>query len=114
MKHDPIPVPVSVPDGVPAGALDLGGATTLQAALAEELRIASRLLNDLAYDLASDGAVIRTHMESLQKIDLVTQMQLSVASVLESGGAGEAQVFVGLEDMAARLQAACAPLSGAE
>ena len=86
------------------------GASPLQIALAEELRIASRLLNDLAYELARDGAVIRTHMESLQKIDLVTQMQLSVASVLESGQTDERQVFVGLEDMAARLRAASAPV----
>lgn len=97
MIHEHIPVPED------------RAASPLQAALAEELRIASRLLNDLAYDLARDSAVIRTHMESLQKIDLVTQIQLSVASVLDSGQTDETQVFVGLEDMAERLRAACAP-----
>ena len=85
---------------------DTQGADPLHIALAEELRIASRLLNDLAYELARDPAVIRAHMESLQKVALVTQIQLSVASVLESGQTDEEQVFVGLEDMAQRLRSA--------
>lgn len=90
---------------------DSQGANPLHIALAEELRIASRLLNDLAYELARDPAVIRAHMESLQKVDLVTQIQLSVASVLESGQTDEEQIFVGLEDMAERLRAARAAAS---
>ena len=86
---------------------DSQGANPLHIALAEELRIASRLLNDLAYELACDDAVIRKHVESLQNIDRVTQMQLSVASVLDSGHTDAAQVFIGLEDMADRLREAC-------
>ena len=79
----------------------------LTAALAEELRLAARHLNDLAYELAMDPEVVRKHMEPLQKIDLVTQIQLSVASVLESDLQAGDSLEVGLEDMAQRLRAAC-------
>ena len=105
MMHDPIPVPDEANAIAPVAAES--AATPLHAALAEELRIASRLLNDLAYELACDDAVIRKHVESLQNIDRVTQMQLSVASVLDSGHTDAAQVFIGLEDMADRLREAC-------
>ena len=91
---------------------DSQGANPLHIALAEELRIASRLLNDLAYELARDPAVIRPHMASLPKVDLVQQIPLSVASVLQSGQTDEEQIFVGLGDMAERLRAARAAAAG--
>ena len=113
MMHDPIPVPTPESDtatATPIAPVAAGNAAMpLHAALAEELRIASRLLNDLAYELACDNAVIRKHVESLQNIDRVTQMQLSVASILDSGHTDAAQVFIGLEDMADRLREACRP-----
>ncbi|WP_375249152.1 hypothetical protein [Sphingomonas sp.] len=78
----------------------------LAEALAEELVIASRLLGELGYELGCDPETLRRHMTSLQKIDLITQMQLAVADVLRHAATSADVVsLVTLEETAARLRA---------
>ncbi len=63
----------------------------LAQALADELVLASQLLAELAFDLASDEGTLRRHLTSLQQVDRVTQMQLAIAELLRgdmTGGAG--------------------------
>jgi len=85
----------------------IGGTNALAQAMAEELVIASRILGELAFDLGSDPDTLRRHMTSLQKIDLVTQMQLAVADMLRlSSDAEAALAVVTLEETASRLRAA--------
>lgn len=73
-------------------------------ALADELLAATRLLSDLAYDLGSDPDVLRRHMESLQTVDLVTQIQLAIADVLRSTDPVAVRLSaVPLEALSARL-----------
>ncbi len=82
-------------------------AIPLAEALAEELVLASRMLNDLAYDLGSDEGTLRLHMASLQKVDHITQIQLAVADLLRNWEETEACLAgVTLEGMADRLRAA--------
>ncbi len=77
----------------------------LAAALAEELVLATQILGELAYDLGSDPDTLRRHMTSLQKIDLVTQMQLAVADLLRMQTAcDDVAAMVTLEATAARLR----------
>jgi len=86
---------------VPAG----GVPRPLAQALAAELVLASRMLADLAYDLGSDGATLRRHMASLQRIDHITQIQLAIADLLRtSDGAADDIGQVTLQDMADRLR----------
>jgi hypothetical protein len=76
-------------------------------ALADELVLASRMLNDLAYDLGSDEATLRRHMASLQKVDHITQIQLAVADLLRNRDETDTRLAgVTLEGMAERLRAA--------
>ncbi|MBW6525983.1 hypothetical protein KZ813_03955 [Sphingomonas sp. RHCKR7] len=83
----------------------------LALALAEELVFASNMLNDLAYDLGSNGETLRRHMASIQRIDYVTQIQLAVAGLLRVEGASDADIgTVTLQDMADRLRSTLASL----
>ena len=75
---------------------------TLNEALADELVLASRRLADLAFELASDEATLRRHMTSMQDIDHVTQIQLSIADLLRNGVAGLGDITLG--DMASRIR----------
>lgn len=54
------------------------------AAIADELVALTTKLSDLAYDLGSDPVTVRRHMNSLQAIDLITQIQLALADFLRS------------------------------
>jgi len=74
----------------------------LQAALADELVLASRRLADLAFSLAGDKDTLRRHMTSLQEIDYVTQMQLAIADLLRNGASGLPDIT--LADMAQRIR----------
>lgn len=56
----------------------------LACALADTLVHQTQLLSDLAYDLAANPVTLRAHMESLQAIDRMTQVQLAIADVLRS------------------------------
>lgn len=79
--------------------------TPLALALADELVRASQLLADLAFDLGSDPGTLRRHMSSLQRVDLVTQIQIAVAELLRSPViTPDLLKSVPLEDMAARLE----------
>ena len=83
------------------------GGVSLAIALADELVFASRLLNEFAYELGDDPAVLRKYMVSLQKIDLVTQIQLAVSDVLRNESNIDGAIrAVTLNDMAARLSSA--------
>lgn len=83
----------------------------LALALAEELVFASNMLNDLAFDLGSNGETLRRHMASIQRIDYVTQIQLAVAGLLRIDGPTDADLgTVTLQDMADRLRATLASL----
>lgn len=75
---------------------------TLNEALADELVLASRRLADLAFELASDEDTLRRHMTSMQDIDHVTQIQLSIADLLRNGVAGLGDITLG--DMASRIR----------
>ena len=78
----------------------------LALALAEELVFASNELNELAYDLGSNGETLRRHMASIQRIDYVTQIQLAVATLLRVDGGSDADLgAVTLQDMVDRLRA---------
>jgi hypothetical protein len=93
----------------------MGVARPLADALAEELLVASRLLGELAFELGSDPATLRRHMASLQKIDLVTQMQLAVVDMLRiSGDCEDAVASVKLEATASRLHRAVTGSPGSE
>lgn len=74
-------------------------------ALGEELRIASRMLNKLAFELTSDPDIVRRHMDALQQVDLVTQIQLQIADLLQSPCSDEEHSAISLEAMAERLRA---------
>jgi hypothetical protein len=90
-----------------------GGAIArpLALALAEELVFASNELNELAYDLGSNGETLRRHMASIQRIDYVTQIQLAVATLLRVDGASDTDLgVVTLQDMVDRLRATLATL----
>ncbi|MEH3105293.1 MAG: hypothetical protein PGN12_15510 [Sphingomonas phyllosphaerae] len=91
----------------PEGEVPAGGVPRpLAQALAAELVLASSMLADLAYDLGSDGATLRRHMASLQRIDHITQIQLAIADLLRtSNGAADDIGQVTLQDMADRLRA---------
>lgn len=83
----------------------------LALALAEELVFASNMLNELAYDLGSNGETLRRHMASIQRIDYVTQIQLAVATLLRVEGASDADLGgVTLQDMVDRLRTTLASL----
>ncbi|WP_246616641.1 hypothetical protein [Sphingomonas yunnanensis] len=83
----------------------------LALALAEELVFASNELNELAYDLGSNGETLRRHMASIQRIDYVTQIQLAVATLLRIDGASDTDLgAVTLQDMVDRLRATLASL----
>lgn len=83
----------------------VGPAHPMTIALADELVLASRILGEMAFDLGSDPDTLRRHMTSLQKIDLVTQMQLAVADMLRlSSDAEAALATVTLEATAERLK----------
>lgn len=83
----------------------IGAANPLALALADELVLASRILGEMAFDLGSDPDTLRRHMTSLQKIDLVTQMQLAVVDMLRlSSDAEAALATVTLEETAGRLR----------
>ncbi|MGK6323554.1 hypothetical protein ACMGDM_10745 [Sphingomonas sp. DT-51] len=84
---------------------------TLALALADELVVASNMLNELAFDLGSNGETLRRHMASIQRIDYVTQIQLAVVSLLRVDGPTRADIdAVTLQDMADRLRATLALL----
>ncbi len=88
-------------EGVSAG----GVPRPLAQALAAELVLASSMLADLAYDLGSDGATLRRHMASLQRIDHITQIQLAIADLLRTSDGGADDIGqVTLQDMADRLR----------
>ena len=91
---------------LPGGEVPAGGVPRpLAQALAAELVLASSMLADLAYDLGSDGATLRRHMASLQRIDHITQIQLAIADLLRtSNGAADDIGQVTLQDMADRLR----------
>lgn len=79
----------------------------LAQALAEELVLLTNELAQLAFELGKDPKILRNHMESLQKIDLITQTQLGVADILRTEGSMEERLDgVTLEDMATRLRKA--------
>jgi len=58
----------------------------LACALADELVALTSSLAELAYDLGSNDEILRRHMESLQAVDRITQVQLAIADVLRSPG----------------------------
>lgn len=80
-------------------------APELAHALADELVALTTRLSDLAFELGSDPEVLRRHMEALQAIDFITQVQLTVADVLRGEASPDA---IGLEEVAGRLRAAVA------
>ncbi|GAA4212430.1 hypothetical protein GCM10022253_01880 [Sphingomonas endophytica] len=88
------------------GSASAGGVPRpLAQALAAELVLASRMLADLAYDLGSDGATLRRHMASLQRIDHITQIQLAIADLLRTSNGADGDIAqVTLQDMADRLR----------
>jgi len=79
----------------------------MMTALADELVCASGLLGELTSDLFSDPEAVRRHMVTLQKLDLVTQIQFGIAELLRcERSVDEALNAITLEDMALRLRAA--------
>lgn len=78
----------------------------LAKALAEELVLLTNELAQLAFDLGQDPNILRNHIETLQKVDLITQTQLGVADMLRSeSNVSERLDDLTLEDMAKRLRA---------
>lgn len=83
----------------------MGVGRPLADALAEELVLAAQMLGELAFELGSDTDTLRRHMTALQKIDLVTQMQLAVVDMLRlSTDCEDALTMVTLEETAQRLR----------
>lgn len=74
-------------------------------ALADELVGLTTLLADLAFDLAADPDTLRRHMHSLQGVDRITQVQLSIADMLRSSAPVDARVeAVTLEELGASVR----------
>ncbi|SEN79088.1 hypothetical protein SAMN05192583_3569 [Sphingomonas gellani] len=74
-------------------------------ALVAELTRASVMLGDLAWELGGDPDTLRRHMDSLQQVDHITQIQLAVADLLRDADDPDAAVSrITLEDMAVRLR----------
>jgi hypothetical protein len=74
-------------------------------ALAAELVALTGLLDDLAYGLARDPAILRDHMESLQAVDRITQTQCAIAAMLTGEGSVEDRLAaVPLEALQASLR----------
>lgn len=93
-------------DVTPAAAPDATGVgPALAQALADEMVALTGVLSELAYDLGSDPDTLRRHMDSLQSIDRITQVQLALADVLRSGDTPAARIdAVTLESLAASLR----------
>lgn len=88
-------------------ATDSAGLDSVQAAaIAAELVALTHRLTDLACDLGSDSHTLRTHMHSLQSIDLINQIQLALADVLRSPAPFPARLqAIPVEALAKRLAA---------
>jgi hypothetical protein len=79
----------------------------LAQALADELVTLTRVLADLAFDLAARPETLRHHMHSLQDIDRITQAQLGIADLLRSSAPTERRLeAVTLEALGASIGAA--------
>jgi hypothetical protein len=75
-------------------------------AIADELVGLTNALSDLAYDLGSDPDTLRKHMNSLQAIDLITQIHLALADLLRSEAPlHERLADIPVEALAARMKA---------
>lgn len=86
----------------PSGSSGLDPA--LARALADELVGLTTQLSDLAYDLGSNSDTLRRHMESLQAIDHVTQVQLAIAELLrDDEPLAQRLASIPLQDLADRL-----------
>lgn len=73
--------------------------------LVAELVRAAGMLGDLAWELGDDPDTLRRHMNSLQQVDHITQIQLAVADLLRGADEPDAAVArITLEDMAVRLR----------
>jgi len=90
----------------PAGAGHATGVDpALACALADELVALTASLAELAYDLGSNDEILRQHIESLQAVDRITQVQLAIADILRSGSSpSERLADVTLESLASSLE----------
>lgn len=77
---------------------------TLAAVLAEELVALTGQLSDLAYDLGSNPETLRSHMNSIQLVDSITQAQIAIADILRSDAPVEQRIAaVTLEALGQRI-----------
>jgi len=77
----------------------------LEAIAGEMSDVADRLCK-LACVLASDPALVAHHMDDLQSIDLITQLQRALADLLRQPGSPAARIArVPVEALAMRLEA---------
>jgi hypothetical protein len=76
----------------------------LDARLAHELGYVQRLLENLGDELISDLFLVQRHGQSLQSLDLVSQILGHVASILHAEDKASVIEQIGMEDLKARLK----------
>ena len=92
-QRSPAPVP-----SPPAACPDL------DASLADELGYVRRLLETLGDELIADLFLVQRHGQSLQSLDLVSQILGHVAAILRADDKGATVEAIGMEDLRARLR----------
>jgi hypothetical protein len=90
------------PDSAPAPSL--AAIAGLDAKLAHELGYVQRLLENLGDELISDLFLVQRHGQSLQSLDLVSQILGHVATVLMADDKAGVVEEIGMEDLRARLK----------
>jgi hypothetical protein len=88
----------SAEEAPPAASADL------DARLAHELGYVQRLLENLGDELINDLFLVQRHGQSLQSLDLVSQILGHVASILQAEDKAAVIEQIGMEDLKARLK----------
>ena len=89
----------SAPPAAPAAAIP-----GLDSRLAHELGYVQRLLENLGDELINDLFLVQRHGQSLQSLDLVSQILGHVAAILHAGDKAAVIEEIGMEDLKARLK----------
>jgi hypothetical protein len=76
----------------------------LDARLAHELGYVQRLLENLGDELINDLFLVQRHGQSLQSLDLVSQILGHVATILHAEDKATVIEEIGMEDLKARLK----------
>jgi hypothetical protein len=93
----------------PAAGHDYGSAgrdacENLDARLADELAYVQRLLENVGDELITEPLFVQRHAQTLQGIDLASQILAHIASIITARDRSDAIERIGMEDLRARLK----------